>query len=147
MTKLFKTPPKTGPAHVTAEAKLTLSKHASRAMGSYAPREKLPGEVQAPENDLWQRPVYRTGAGYWNMIRRDFPERFWMMAGASRALGVKMVKLYKDGEEERVYLDELPIGVGRYQDEPEIQCGIFCEAAKQEYARVEPIRLSQGEER
>lgn len=63
MTKLFKTPPKTGPAHVTAEAKLTLSKHASRAMGSYAPREKLPGEVQAPENDLWQRPVYRTGDG------------------------------------------------------------------------------------
>ena len=63
MTKLFKTAPKTGPAHVTAEAKLTLSKHASKAMGSYAPREKLPGEVQAPENDLWKRSTYRVGDG------------------------------------------------------------------------------------
>ena len=63
MTKLFKTPPKTGPAHVAAEAKQTLSKHARQVMGKYVAREKLPGEVQAPENDLWQRPVYRTGDG------------------------------------------------------------------------------------
>jgi hypothetical protein len=60
-----------------------------------------------------------------------------MMAGASRALGVKMVKLTKDGDDERVFLDELPQGTGRYQDEPEIQCGIFCEVAKQEYAKAE----------
>lgn len=78
--------------------------------------------------------VKSSGAGYWNKIRQDFPERFWMMAGAARALGVKMVKLTKDGQDERVFLDELPVGIGRYQDEPEIQCGIFCEAAKQEYA-------------
>lgn len=63
MTKLFKTPPKTGPAHVAAEAKQTLSKHARQVMGKYVAREKLPGEVQAPTNDLFQRPVYRTGDG------------------------------------------------------------------------------------
>ena len=63
MTKLFKTPPKTGPAHVTAEAKLTLSKHARQVMGKYVERQKLPGEVKAPENDLWKRKNYKVGDG------------------------------------------------------------------------------------
>lgn len=71
--------------------------------------------------------VKATGAGYWNKIRKDFPAQFWMMAGASRALGVKMVRVGS----ERTFLDELPQGIGRYQDEPEIQCGIFCELAKE----------------
>lgn len=79
--------------------------------------------------------VKSSGAGYWNKIKLDFPERFWMMAGMSRALGVKMVEIaVSKGKRERIYLDELPPGVGRYQDEPEIQCGIFCEAAQREIA-------------
>lgn len=79
--------------------------------------------------------VKSSGAGYWNKIKIDFPERFWMMAGMSRALGVKMVKItVAKNTEERIYLDELKPGVGRYQDEPEIQCGIFCEAAQREIA-------------
>lgn len=73
--------------------------------------------------------VKATGAGYWNKIKKDFPDAFWKMAGASKALGVKMVKVGN----ERVFLDDLPEGIGRYQDEPEIQCGIFCEVAKNEY--------------
>ena len=63
MTKLFKTPPKTGPAHVAAEAKSTLSRHASRAMGKYVAREKLPGEVQAPQDDIFKRKTYKVGDG------------------------------------------------------------------------------------
>lgn len=79
--------------------------------------------------------VKSSGAGYWNKIKLDFPERFWMMAGMSRALGVKMVKItVAKNTKERIYLDELKPGVGRYQDEPEIQCGIFCEAASREIA-------------
>ena len=74
--------------------------------------------------------VKSTGAGYWNKIKTHFPNQFWMMAGASRALGVRMIRI----EEERVFLDELPENVGNYNDEPEIQCGIFCELAKQEIA-------------
>jgi hypothetical protein len=75
--------------------------------------------------------VKSSGAGYWNKIKLDFPERFWMMAGMSRALGVKMIKItVAKNTEERIYLDELKPGVGRYKDEPEIQCGIFCEAAQ-----------------
>ena len=72
--------------------------------------------------------VKATGAGYWNKIKVDFPSQFWMMAGMSRALGVKMTR----NGTKRIFLDELPSGVGRYQDEPEIQCGIFCEIAQHE---------------
>lgn len=72
--------------------------------------------------------VKATGAGYWNKIRQDFPDRFWMMAGASRALGVKMTRM----GDARIFLDELPKDAGRYQDEPEIQCGIFCQMANDE---------------
>lgn len=71
-----------------------------------------------------------TGAGYRNKIRTDFPEKFWMMAGMSRALGVKMTRKGT----ERIYLDELEPGTGKYQEEPEIQCGIFCEMAQKECA-------------
>ena len=78
--------------------------------------------------------VKSSGAGYWNKIRTDFPDQFWKMAGASRALGVKMVKVTEDGKERRIFLEDLRPGVGRYQDEPEIQCGIFCEMAQNEYA-------------
>lgn len=73
--------------------------------------------------------VKATGAGYWNKVRVDFPNAFWRMAGASRALGVRMVKVHGV----RTFLDELPEGVGVYKDEPEIQCGAFCEAAERTY--------------
>lgn len=78
--------------------------------------------------------VKSTGQGYWNKIRVDFPDKFWQMAGASRALGVRMVETTEGGKRKRLYLDELEPGTGSYQDEPEIQCGIFCEMAEQEIA-------------
>jgi hypothetical protein len=77
--------------------------------------------------------VKSSGAGYWNKIRQDFPERFWMMAGASRVLGVQMIQVTEAGERKRIFLDQLKPGTGRYQDEPEIQCGVFCEKAEREY--------------
>jgi hypothetical protein len=76
--------------------------------------------------------VKASGAGYWNKVRQDFPDRFWMMAGASRALGAKLTRI----NNERIYLDELPQGVGDYQTEPEIQCGVFCEMAEREIAAI-----------
>jgi len=66
------------------------------------------------------------GAGYWNKIRKDFPNEFQRMASLSRRLGARMTRVGN----KRIFLDELPEGVGRYMDEPEIQCGIFCEAVK-----------------
>lgn len=63
------------------------------------------------------------GAGYWNKIREDFPEEFDRACRVSRQLGAKLIKV----KGKRVFLDELPKGVGRYSAEPEIQCGILCE--------------------
>lgn len=63
-----------------------------------------------------------TGAGYWNKVRHDFPLMFSRMCVESRRLGVRIVRV----GEQRIFLDELPVGAGNYQDEPEVQCGIFC---------------------
>jgi hypothetical protein len=71
-----------------------------------------------------------SGMGYWNKIRDDFPDQFARMVYESRRLGVKIIKT----GDTRIFLDELQPGTGDYQTEPEIQCGIFCEMAKQEIA-------------
>lgn len=61
------------------------------------------------------------GAGYWNKIRRDFPEAFEHMAELERELSATICK-YRG---KRVYLDELPNDVGTYQAE-DIECGTLC---------------------
>ena len=73
--------------------------------------------------------VKSTGAGYWNKIKIDFPDQFDRMAKEARRLDVKLIRI----NEERAFIDELTGSEGNYQEEPEIQCGIFCEMAKQEY--------------
>jgi|ERR1700749_1072908 len=65
------------------------------------------------------------GAGYWNMIRKHFPDRFARMAELSRRLGARLVK--QDGE--RIFLDELRTTTGRQKDEITIDCSPFCDAA------------------
>lgn len=75
--------------------------------------------------------VKSTGQGYWNKIRTDFPDRFWHMAGMSRMLGVKMI----ESNGKRIFLHELKPGTGRYEEEPEVQCGVFCEMAEREYGK------------
>lgn len=65
------------------------------------------------------------GAGYWNMIRRHFPDVFERMAKLCRDLGVRLVR--QDGA--RIFLDELRPDTGVQYDEPEIDCGPLCEAA------------------
>lgn len=70
-----------------------------------------------------------TGSGYWNKVRVDFPEAFDRMAKESRRLNARMIR---DESGNRKFLDEITEGAGNYQTEPEIQCGIFCEMAKNE---------------
>jgi hypothetical protein len=65
------------------------------------------------------------GAGYWNMIRRHFPDRFWRMARLCRKLGVRLIR--QDGK--RIFLDELRPETGRQKDEPVIDCSVLCDAA------------------
>lgn len=62
------------------------------------------------------------GAGYWNMIRRDFPAKFDWMAKFSREVGAKLVK--QDGV--RIFLDELRPTTGRQKDEVTIECSPHC---------------------
>lgn len=74
------------------------------------------------------------GMGYWNKIRRDFPEAFERMAKQERKLGHSICKTeHREGKKrvsDPVFLDELLPTQGRkYSDEPPIKCGIICEGA------------------
>lgn len=77
--------------------------------------------------------VKASGQGYWNKIRKDFPNSFDRMVKESRRLGVRIIRV----GEERKFLDEIEVGAGNYKEEPEIQCGIFCEMANKEIATGE----------
>lgn len=68
------------------------------------------------------------GAGYWNMIRKHFPEPFYRMCELSRRLGARLVK--QDGQ--RIFLDELRPETGRQKDEPVISCSAFCEDVQEQ---------------
>ena len=60
----------------------------------------------------------RGGKGYWNAIRRDFPDVFASRSRLERDLGAHIIK--------DCYLDELEPDAGR-MDEVVPQCGIMCE--------------------
>lgn len=64
-------------------------------------------------------------AGYWNKIRRDFPEVFARMARLERTIDAAICKTEKGGVRQRLFLDELPLDAGRYED-IEIKCGFLC---------------------
>jgi hypothetical protein len=71
------------------------------------------------------------GMGYWNKIRRDFPEAFERMAKVERELDAAVCKKEgknKDGTRwrKRIFLDELKPTDGRYHKEPDIECGVLC---------------------
>lgn len=66
------------------------------------------------------------GAGYWNKIRRDFPEVFEKMAKLERKLGRTILKV----KGKRTYLDELDPKAGHKQKEPSMECGLWCKGEK-----------------
>ena len=59
------------------------------------------------------------GQGYWNAIRRDFPEVFEQRAKMERFIQATCIK--------DVYLDELDPEAGRHSRPIVDDCGIFCE--------------------
>ena len=63
------------------------------------------------------------GIGYWNKIRRDFPDRFRRMAEIERQVGATCLK----DENGRIWLDELNPSRGDKVKPIPIQCGIVCE--------------------
>jgi 3'-phosphoadenosine 5'-phosphosulfate sulfotransferase (PAPS reductase)/FAD synthetase len=65
--------------------------------------------------------------GYWNKIRRDFPEIFERMAKEERRLGHALnITQNPDGSYYHIFLDELPEDMGNYKSDLPIQCGLFC---------------------
>lgn len=72
------------------------------------------------------------GAGYWNKIRRTFPDVFARMAAMERELDAAILKREgPDGERVRVFLDELDPSAGR-DDEVLGECSLLCYTAEQE---------------
>lgn len=63
------------------------------------------------------------GKGYWNKVRKHFPETFAAVAVLQRDLGRGSAFWAGDGE--RLMLDELPLSAGDHT-EPNIECGLFC---------------------
>ena len=58
------------------------------------------------------------GKGYWNKIRRDFPEVFKRMSDLEDEIGATVIN--------GTPLRELPINAGRKQDLHLPECGLFC---------------------
>lgn len=65
------------------------------------------------------------GAGYWNKIRKDFPDIFEKMSKMERELNVAINKTFKENKRQKVFLDELPPTAGNHKD-LDITCGLFC---------------------
>lgn len=72
------------------------------------------------------------GKGYWNKIRRDFPETFDRMSKVERDIGGTCIK--------GVYLDELNPEAGREEKEITPECDLFCEI---EFADLEHPKLKE----
>jgi len=71
-------------------------------------------------------PCVKGGAGYFNRIRRDFPDAFKKMAEQERKMNVAILKKEINGERVQIFLDELPPTMGRMDAEPNIECGVLC---------------------
>lgn len=67
------------------------------------------------------------GAGYWNMIRKHFPDVFERMAKLEREIGAAINKRYEKKKRIRVFLDELPEDAGR-GEKIDMTCGLFCQS-------------------
>lgn len=71
------------------------------------------------------------GLGYWNMIRRDFPDVFDRMARQEREIGHAC---HHTKEEGMIFLDELDPERGDIHTDPDADCSLMCALAEAEIA-------------
>jgi len=69
------------------------------------------------------------GMGYWNKIRKDFPDIFARAADMERKIGNS---IFNEGGKP-LYLDELDPSRGRH-DEPSFECSLMCHIAEADIA-------------
>jgi len=77
------------------------------------------------------------GEGYWNKVRRVWPERFKTIMEIQESIGPGTYTFRDRATGERYGLKDLPPDKGRYEDEPDISCSFFCEIAEQDIRRLE----------
>lgn len=68
------------------------------------------------------------GMGYWNKIRRDFPDTFLRMSLLERHLDATVLR----SKGKPVFLDELDPDRGNHADEPSFECSLLCQIAEEE---------------
>jgi hypothetical protein len=68
------------------------------------------------------------GMGYWNKIRKDFPDTFDRMAQVERKLNISILR----SESKSVFLDELDPDRGNHSDEPSFECSLLCTIAEED---------------
>lgn len=73
------------------------------------------------------------GMGYWNKIRRDFPETFERMAALQRRLGPGS-SFWREMDGTRTSLDQLDPARGDHSSEPNIECSMMCHLAELDLA-------------
>lgn len=74
------------------------------------------------------------GKGYWNRIRREFPERFIQIADLQESIGEGAYFLQDTETGGRMKLRDLPLNAGRHT-EPEISCSFMCAMAEEDMER------------
>lgn len=77
------------------------------------------------------------GIGYWNKIRRDFPDVFDRMARLEREIGASVLREdARRGGGGSLWLDELDPARGNHADEPSFECSLVCVVAEAEMERT-----------
>jgi 3'-phosphoadenosine 5'-phosphosulfate sulfotransferase (PAPS reductase)/FAD synthetase len=66
-------------------------------------------------------------AGYWNKIRKDFPDVFDRMSKVERELNISINKRKIDGKWVKIFLDIMDPEMGKYDPIENISCGILCD--------------------
>lgn len=87
------------------------------------------------------------GEGYFNKVRRDFPDVFNALADIQEAIGPGAYLFrHRSGplKGQRYSLRQLPPNKGRYQDEPAISCSFNCELAEAEMVSSSEGRDANG---
>ncbi len=78
--------------------------------------------------------VKASSPAYWLKIKQDFPKRFEIMRAFEIMTGASICKATVDGVSDvRIKLDQIPDHIKPMDDSLDIQCGIFCHLAEQEY--------------
>ena len=74
------------------------------------------------------------GKGYWNHIRKIFPDTFQKMSDLEQEIGETAFLFYDNKTEKRTSLKDLLPDAGRHDDEPDISCSFYCQIAEKAFS-------------